>query len=47
MSSAECHVHLVVNRLSACRKFLGCIVGKMAGRCECVVVLFASCLAGF
>ena len=31
MSSAECHVHLVgVNRLSACREFLVCIVGKMA-----------------
>ena len=29
--SAECCVHLVgVNRLSGCRKFFGCIVGKMA-----------------
>ena len=29
------------------KSFLLCIVGKLAGWCECVVVSFPSCLAGF
>ena len=46
MSSAECHYHLMGMKRHV-ESFLVCVVGKMAGWCECVVVSFPSCLAGF